>query len=66
MKVLTFAATNSRNSINKQLVKFAASKLTKAEIDYVEINDFELPIYNIDIENDLGIPDCSHSFQSRI
>lgn len=66
MKVLTFAATNSRNSINKQLVKFAASKLTKAEIDYADINDFDLPIYNIDLENDYGIPDCAHAFQRRI
>ena len=66
MKVLTFAATNSRHSINKQLVKFAASKLTEAEIDYVDINDFDLPIYNVDLENDYGIPDCAHAFQSRI
>lgn len=44
MKVLTFAATNSRKSINKQLVKYAATKLANAEIDYVEINDFDLPI----------------------
>ena len=62
MKVLTFAATNSRNSINKQLVQFAASRLTHAEIDYVDINDFDLPIYNIDLENDYGIPNCAHAF----
>lgn len=66
MKVLTFAATNSRKSINKQLVKYAATKLTNAEIDYVEINDFDLPIYNIDLEEQYGIPKCAHAFQARI
>ncbi len=66
MKVLTFAATNSGKSINKQLVKYAASKLDNAEIDYVEINDFDLPIYNIDLEEAHGIPKCAHAFQSRI
>jgi len=66
MKVLTFAATNSRNSINKQLVKFAASQLTNAEIDYVEINDFDLPIYNIDLETDYGIPNCAREFLKHI
>jgi chromate reductase len=66
MKVLTFAATNSRNSINKQLVQFAASKLTSADIDYVEINDFDLPIYNIDLENDYGIPNCAYAFLEHI
>jgi len=66
MRVLTFAATNSRNSINKQLVKFAASKLENAEINYVDINDFDLPIYNIDLEEQYGIPNGAHAFQSRI
>lgn len=66
MKVLTFAATNSRKSINKQLVKYAATKLANAEIDYVEINDFDLPIYNIDLEEQYGIPKCAHAFQARI
>jgi len=66
MKVLTFAATNSRKSINKQLVKYAATKLANAEIDYVEINDFDLPIYNIDLEEQYGIPKCAHAFQTRI
>ena len=71
MKVLTFAATNSRKSINKQLVKYAATKLANAEIDYieidyVEINDFDLPIYNIDLEEQYGIPKCAHAFQASI
>ncbi|WP_210395160.1 NADPH-dependent FMN reductase [Motiliproteus sediminis] len=66
MKVLTFAATNSRQSINKQLVKYAASKLPNADIDYVEINDFDLPIYSIDLEALYGIPHCAHAFQRRI
>lgn len=66
MKVLTFAATNSRKSINKQLVKYAASKLVNVEIDYVEINDFDLPLYGIDWEEDFGIPDNAHAFQGRI
>ncbi len=66
MKILTFAATNSRKSINKHLVKLAASKLPHAEIDYVEINDFDLPIYSIDLEEEYGIPNSAHAFMKRI
>jgi NAD(P)H-dependent FMN reductase len=66
MKVLTLAATNSRNSINKQLVKFASTKLVDSEIDFVDINDFDLPIYNIDLEEEYGIPKTAHSFAKRI
>ncbi|RXJ72752.1 NADPH-dependent FMN reductase [Veronia nyctiphanis] len=66
MKVLTFAATNSMNSINKALVKYAASKLDGAEIDYVDINDFDLPIYSIDLEEKFGVPEAAHAFLKRI
>ncbi|USH05512.1 NAD(P)H-dependent oxidoreductase [Grimontia kaedaensis] len=66
MKILAFAATNSRKSINKELVQYAAGKIKNADVDYVEINDFDLPIYNSDLEEDYGIPRCAYAFQKRI
>jgi len=57
---------NARKSINKQLVRFAASKLTKAEIDYVEISRFYLPLYSVDLKEEYGIPDSSYAFIKRI
>ncbi|SEG46967.1 NADPH-dependent FMN reductase [Vibrio hangzhouensis] len=66
MKILTFAATNSSKSINKQLVQYASGKIESAHIDYVDINDFELPIYNIDLEEKFGIPNAAHAFLKHI
>jgi NAD(P)H-dependent FMN reductase len=66
MKILSFAATNSSKSINKQLVQYASEKIDSANVDYVDLNEFDLPIYNIDLEQKFGIPNVAHAFQERI
>ena len=55
MKVLAFAASNSRSSINKRLVTHAAEVFaqeidTTAEAEVIDLNDYELPIYSEDRE----------------
>ncbi|KZN69777.1 NADPH-dependent FMN reductase [Pseudoalteromonas luteoviolacea] len=66
MKVLAFAASNSRQSINQQLVKYAASKIENAEIEVLDLNDFEMPIYSSDRESESGIPDQAQRFYDKI
>lgn len=69
MKVLAFAATNSRQSINKQLVTHAANQLTAnagAEVEVLDLNDFEMPIYSVDREAANGIPEPAKAFFNKI
>jgi len=71
MKILAFAATNSKHSINKALVSHAGQVFEQevnpnAEIDLIDLNDFEMPIYSIDRENDEGIPKLAHAFFEKI
>ncbi|MCG7549533.1 NAD(P)H-dependent oxidoreductase [Pseudoalteromonas sp. Of7M-16] len=66
MKVLAFAASNSRQSINNALVKYAASQIENAEIEILDLNDFEMPIYSIDREKDNGIPEQAQKFYDKI
>lgn len=66
MKVLVFAASNSRQSINQQLAKYAASLMKDAEIEVLDLNDYEMPIYSSDRENDFGIPDAAQNFYQKI
>jgi len=59
MKVLAFAASNHKASINKQLVTHATELLAAnagAEVEILDLNDFEMPIYSIDREVADGIP----------
>ncbi|MFK7902905.1 MAG: NADPH-dependent FMN reductase [Nitratireductor sp.] len=71
MKVLAFAATNSKNSINKQLVTHAAEVLksdfdTDADIEILDLNDYEMPIYSLDRENTDGVHPLAQKFYDKI
>jgi chromate reductase len=66
MKILAFAASSSSNSINKKLVTYAASLLNNAEIEILDINDYEMPLFSEDKEKELGQPDAAKSFFNKI
>ena len=55
-KIIAFAGSNSKKSINRQLASYTASLLKNVEIEILELNNFELPLYNIDEETSNGIP----------
>lgn len=71
MKILAFAATNSRQSINKRVVQAASDIITSdldpnAEIEIIDLNDYEMPIYSIDRETEGGIPEEAQRFHEKI
>ena len=71
MKALAFAASNSRQSINKQLVTHAAEILRaeiapSVEVQILDLNDYEMPIYSIDRERETGIPPAAQRFLDAI
>jgi len=65
-KILAFGASNSRNSINKKLATFAAKQLSDVETTILDLNDFEMPIYSIDREQESGVPDLAKQFKALI
>jgi NAD(P)H-dependent FMN reductase len=65
-KIIAFAGSNSKNSINQQLVTYASSLLVNINIDILDLNDFELPLYGIDLEKEVGIPENAHKFLNLI
>lgn len=66
MKLLAFAASSSRKSINDQLVRYAASLIEDAETEFLDINDYEMPLFSVDREQELGIPDLAQRFYNKI
>lgn len=66
MKLLAFAASNSRRSINKQLVTYAASLVEGAEVEVLDLNDYELPLFSEDREKELGHPELAKTFVSKL
>jgi len=68
MKILAFAATSSRKSINKQLVNYATSLVDpdEHEIEIIDLNDYEMPLYSEDREAELGRPEPAQAFIDKI
>ena len=71
MKILAFAATSSKHSINKQLIAAATRTLeatpgTDVTVETIDLNDYEMPIYSIDRQNEDGIPQLAHDFFDKI
>jgi len=66
MRILAFAASNSSVSINQQLAQYAASLAKGAEVETLDIHDYEMPIYRHDREEESGIPELAHDFLARI
>ena len=70
MKVLAFAASTSRQSINRKLIGAAAEILAAqkagVEVEILDLVDYEMPIYSIDRENEGGIPEPAERFYRKI
>ncbi|SEQ48505.1 NAD(P)H-dependent FMN reductase [Hyunsoonleella jejuensis] len=65
-KIITFAGSNSKTSINKQLAVYASSLVEDVDVEVLDLNDFDLPLYGIDLESEKGIPDDAHRFLNLI
>ena len=55
-KVLVLVGSNHTVSVNRQLAEFASSKLTNAEIEIVDLVNFDIPMFGIDEEKANGHP----------
>jgi NAD(P)H-dependent FMN reductase len=66
MKVLAFAATNSTQSINKKFVEYTLNQFSNHELELIDLNDFELPIYSQEKEKETGLPQLVIQFADRL
>lgn len=66
MKIIAFAASNHKTSINKQLIEYAAKCLTKVSVEVLDLNDYELPLYSQDKEEVLGHPQLAKDFLAKL
>lgn len=71
MKILAIAASNSRDGINRRLVGYAARLLegglvASAEVEILDLNEFEMPIYSTERQDELGVLDPAQRFFAAI
>jgi chromate reductase, NAD(P)H dehydrogenase (quinone) len=64
-KILAFAGSSRKQSVNKQLVAYAAQGAAEAgaDVTVIDLADYPAPIYNHDLEVERGIPDTVIAFK---
>ncbi|WBX70474.1 NADPH-dependent FMN reductase [Tenacibaculum retecalamus] len=61
-KIVAFAGSNSKKSINKELAVYASDLIDGVETIVLDLNDFSLPVYGIDEEAVNEIPKNAQKF----
>ena len=65
-KIVAFGASSSSRSINHQLAQWVADQLEDVEVNLLDLNDYEMPIYSTDRERKNGIPRKAHQLKNEL
>ena len=65
-KIIAFAGSSSKNSINKQLATYAANLFQNVEVEILDLNDYEMPVFSVDKEKEQGIHSLAQDFYAKI
>jgi chromate reductase len=68
VKLLAFAASLRRDSHNRKLLRLAVdlSREAGVEVDLAEFQEFDMPLYNADLQNSSGFPAGAAEMARRI
>ena len=64
-KILVFAGSTSKKSINKQLAIYAAKKMENISYEIADLNDYSAPVFSVDTE-EMGFPDAVKNFNELL
>jgi chromate reductase, NAD(P)H dehydrogenase (quinone) len=65
-KIIAFAGSSSKTSINKQLVTYAANLFENASVEVLDLNDYEMPVFSVDKEKENGIHALATDFYAKL
>lgn len=66
MKIIAFGASTSSASINKQLATYTANLLDDAEVEVLDLNDYEAPLFSENIEKTIGQAPAAQAFLDKL
>jgi len=66
MKIVAFGASNSRNSINRKLATYVSHLFENCEVEVLDLNDFTIPLFSVDLEKEIGQPLEAKDFLDKI
>src|SRR4051794_6917611 len=68
LRVVVFAASLRKESLNRKLATLAASvaRESSATVDLATMDDFDVPLYSGDVETERGIPAGAKALHDRL
>lgn len=66
MKIIAFGGSNSQQSINKKLAAYVAHLFEGYEVEVLDLNDFALPLFSVDLEKEVGHQKLAQNFLDKI
>lgn len=66
MKIIAFGGSNSSHSINKKLATYASGLFPDADVEILDLNDFAMPLFSVDIEKEIGQHPKAQAFLDKI
>lgn len=66
MRIIAFGASYSKYSINRQFAAYTSQHFVPAEIEVLDLNDYPLPLFTVDVEAEKGHPDIIDRFLAKI
>lgn len=65
-KLLTLGGSTSKTSINKKLAEYVGSQLTDFEVVNINLNNFEMPVFSVDLEAENGYPETAKKLNALL
>lgn len=65
-KILAFGASSSKTSINKQFAAYVANLFQNVQIEILDLNDYEMPVFSLDKEEESGIHSLAQQFYEKL
>ncbi len=68
LKLLAFAASLKRESLNRKVIELATGLVREegADVDLADFHEFDMPLYNADVQANAGFPPGAQEFSRRI
>ena len=64
--ILTFGGSNSKNSISRSLAIYLGKMMNNCNVENIDLNDYQLPLFSVDKEKEFGFPDNAIKLNNKI
>ncbi|PCE63917.1 NADPH-dependent FMN reductase [Sediminicola luteus] len=64
--IIALGGSTSKKSINAQWASYAAHQVPNVQVQPLNLNDFELPLYSVDLEGEAGIPENAQKLNDTL